>query len=71
MFSCQKFQLPCNEHLSKKHANLTMTPATISSMAMYLHERDYVKSHFDNLGRTLTSKCLKNDKNPHDCDCTL
>jgi len=49
MFSCQKFELPCNEHLSKKHANLTMNPATISSMAMYLHERDYVKNHFDNL----------------------
>jgi len=31
-----------------------MTPATISSMAMYLNERDYVKSLFDNPGRALT-----------------
>ena len=57
------------EHIFQKHANLTMTPAIVS-IAMYPHERNYVKS-LENRGRALTSKCPKNDKNPHDCDCEL
>ena len=44
-------------------------PCCHLKMAMYPYERDYVKSLFENLGRALTSKCLKNDKNPHDCNC--
>jgi len=62
-----------DKHLSIKHwrANLRMTPATISNMAIYQHETENVKSLFENLGRALTSKCLKNDKDPHDCDCAL
>jgi len=60
-----------DKHLFKKHENLRMNPATISNMAMYPHERDYVKSLFENPGRALTSMCLKNDKNPHDCDCAV
>jgi hypothetical protein len=43
-----------------------MTPTIVSSIAMYPHERDYVKSLFENRGKALTSKCAKNDKNPHD-----
>ena len=57
------------EHIFQKHANLTMTPAIVS-IAMYPHERNYVKS-LENRGRALTSKCPKNYKNPHDCDCEL
>jgi len=58
-------------HISQKHANLMMTPTIVSSIAMYPHERDYIKSLFENPGKALTSKCVKNDKNPHDCNCAL
>jgi len=59
------------KHISQNHVNLTMNPTIISSIAIYLHERDYVKSIFENPGKALTSKCPKNlnDKNPHNCDC--
>jgi len=30
-----------------------------------------IKSLFKNPGIELTSKCPKNDKNPHDSDCAL
>ena len=65
---------------SPKHANLMMTLVNfrISSIAMHPHERDYVKSLFENVkslfenpGQALTSKCLKNDKNTQNCDCAL
>ena len=59
------------KRFSQNHANLTMTPTTVSSVAIYPHERDYVKSLCKNPGRALTSKCAKNDKNPHNCDCAL
>ena len=54
-------------------SKLTMTPTIVSSIAMYPRERDYVKSPFENPGKVLTSKCPKNDKNPHDYhgDCPL
>jgi len=39
------------KHISQNHANLTMTPTIL---AMYLHERDYVKSLFENPGKVLT-----------------
>jgi len=64
-------QTSLDKHLSKKHANLRMTPATNSNMDMYPHERDYVKSFFENPGLALTSKWLKNYKDPHNCDCAL
>jgi len=50
---------------------MTLITLMISSIAMHPHERDYVKSLFENPRHALTSKCLKNDKNPHDCDCAL
>ena len=55
------------------HANWTMTPTTVSSIAMYPYGREYVKDLFQNHdpGKAPTPKCLKNDKNPHDCDCAL
>jgi len=59
------------KHISQKHANLKMIPTIVSSIAMYPHKRDYVKSLFDNPGKALTSKCQNNDKNPHNCDCAL
>jgi len=57
--------------VSQSHANFMMTPTILSSISMYPHERDYVKSLFENPGKALTWKCPKNDKNPHDCDCAL
>jgi len=54
------------KHISQNHANFMMTPTIVSSISMYPHERDYVKSLFENLGKALSSKCPKNDKNPHD-----
>jgi len=59
------------QYISQSHANFMMTPTILSSISMYPHERDYVKSLFENPGKALTSKCPKNDKNPHDCDCAL
>jgi len=59
------------KHIFQNHANFMMTPTILSSISMYPHERDYVESLFENPGKTLTSKCPKNDKNPHDCDCAL
>jgi len=48
-----------------------ITTTVFSSISMYPHERDCVKSLFENPGKALTFKCPKNDKNPHDCDCVL
>jgi len=48
-----------------------MTPTILLSISMYPHEGDYVKCLFENPGKALTSKCLKNDKNTHDCECAL
>jgi len=59
------------KHISQNHANFMMTSTILSSISMYPRERDCVKSLFENPGKALTSKCPKNDKNPHDCDCTL
>jgi len=59
------------KHISQNHANLTMTPTIVSSIVMYPHERDYVKSLSEDLEIALTSKYPKNDKNPHDCGCGL
>jgi len=59
------------KYIAQKHANLTMTPTIVSSIAMYPHERDHAKSLFENPGKALTSKCVNNDKNPHDCDRAL
>jgi len=50
------------KHISQNKANFMMTP-TISK---YPHERDYVKSLFENPGKALTFKCPKTYKNPHD-----
>jgi len=59
------------KHIFQNHVHFMMTPTILSSISMYPHDRDYVKSLFENPGKPLTSKCPKNDKNPHDCDCTL
>jgi len=48
-----------------------MTPTIVSSIAMYPHERTEFKSLFENPRKVLTSKCQKNDKNPHDCVCMI
>jgi len=66
---CWKWYL--HKLFSQKHANLTITPTVISSIIMYPHERDYVKSLFEHSGQALTPKCLKNDKNQHDLDYAL
>mmetsp|Transcript_10637 Transcript_10637/g.16851 ORF Transcript_10637/g.16851 Transcript_10637/m.16851 type:complete len:215 (+) Transcript_10637:3-647(+) len=59
------------KHILQNHAHFMMTPTILSSISMYPHERDCVKSLFENPGKTLTSECPENDKNPHNCDCAL
>jgi len=48
-----------------------MTPTILSRISMYPHETDYVKNLFKNPLKALTSKCPKNGKHPHDCDCAF
>ena len=52
------------KHISQNHAHFLMTPAIFSSISMYPHKRDYVKSLVENPGKALTSKGPKNDKDP-------